>query len=159
MALHGNLRDFSLSQIFNIISLAKKNGALIIECNDDTFILYFKDGSIINVELVADDNSLASVLFKSEHINEAQFKILKDKASNLSDKELGIILVNAGYIRQEEIFKYLKNYFLSLVKRLYLVDEARFYFDPNRTVSRGKINVQLNLDNLIIESSRFVREV
>ena len=158
MSLHGNLKDFSLSQLFNIISLAKKNGALIIECNSESFSMCFRNGKLIYDEMSREDNSLASVLFISKHINKRQFSILKEKANSLSDKELGIILVNAGYVRQDEIIKYFQSYYLSIVKRLYTKNEGRFYFDQNKVIGRGKISVQISLDNLIIESSRYVRE-
>lgn len=34
MALKGNLRDFSTTQLFNLINLARKTGALTIEGQD-----------------------------------------------------------------------------------------------------------------------------
>ena len=159
MALHGDLKDFTLSQLFNIISLAKKNGALILKCDTEVFVLYFKEGIVISSGLVGEDNSLASILLVSNHINNKQFSILREKASYLSDKELGIILVNAGYVRQEEIIKYYQKYCLSIIKRLYSKNAGRFYFDPNKTISNGKIHVQIKMDNLIVESSRYVRGV
>ena len=157
MALYGDLKDFTLPQLFNIISLARKNGALILRSETDEYVLHFKDGSIISTEIMGEDNSLASILFWSNHINKKQYQILKEKASYLSDKELGIILVNAGYVRQEEIIKYFKKYYLSLIKRLYSKKEGGFYFDPNKIFSKGKIQVQLKMSNLIVESSRYGR--
>jgi len=44
MALKGNLRDFSLIQLLNLVNLAHKSGVLVIEGQSDEVKIYFKDG-------------------------------------------------------------------------------------------------------------------
>ena len=36
MALKGNLRDFTITQLLNLVNLAQKTGTLVIEGSDDT---------------------------------------------------------------------------------------------------------------------------
>ena len=44
MALKGNLRDFTFSQLLNLINLAAKTGTLVIEGSSDIARVFFRDG-------------------------------------------------------------------------------------------------------------------
>jgi len=46
MALKGNLRDFSITQLLNLIHIAAKTGALFIEGQSENVAIYFRDGKI-----------------------------------------------------------------------------------------------------------------
>jgi hypothetical protein len=47
MALEGNVKDFGLSEIFQLIALQKKSGMLSVTA-DETIAIYFSDGEIIS---------------------------------------------------------------------------------------------------------------
>ena len=46
MALKGNLRDFTITQLLNLINLARKTGTLIIEGPTDVARVAFRDGKL-----------------------------------------------------------------------------------------------------------------
>lgn len=48
MALEGNLEDFELTDVFQLIQLGQKDGGLRIESSDDVGVVYFKRGMIIH---------------------------------------------------------------------------------------------------------------
>lgn len=50
MALQGNLEDFELTDVFQLIQLGQKDGGLRIQSEDDVGIVYFKDGIVIHVK-------------------------------------------------------------------------------------------------------------
>jgi len=50
MALQGNLEDFELTDVFQLIQLGQKDGGLRIQCEDDVGIVYFKEGIVIHVK-------------------------------------------------------------------------------------------------------------
>jgi len=158
MALKGNLRDFTITQLFNLVNLAKKTGSLIIEGPGEVARVTFKEGKLAYAQIGSEDNTLAAVLQRSNKISSGQYRILKERAASMSDKELGLLLINAGYVSQADIITSLQQYCLSIVRRLFTWVEGFFRFEPNELPPEGKISVRIDLENLIIEGSRQLRE-
>jgi hypothetical protein len=50
MALQGNLEDFELTDVFQLIQLGQKDGGLRIQAEDDVGIVYFRDGMVIHAK-------------------------------------------------------------------------------------------------------------
>jgi len=50
MALQGNLEDFELTDVFQLIQLGQKDGGLRIQTDDDVGIVYFKGGMVIHAK-------------------------------------------------------------------------------------------------------------
>ena len=50
MALQGNLEDFELTDVFQLIQLGQKDGGLRIQSDDDVGIVYFKGGIVIHAK-------------------------------------------------------------------------------------------------------------
>jgi hypothetical protein len=47
MALKGNLKDFSTTQLLNLIHLARKTGTLTIQVPSGVTTLYFREGKLV----------------------------------------------------------------------------------------------------------------
>ncbi len=158
MALKGNLRDFSITQLLNLVNLAQKTGMLDIQGPNERAEMYFREGRLGYAGLASEDNSLAGVLYRGGKLTKAQYQVLTQRAANLSDKELGLLLVNAGYLTQQEILDSLKNHYVEVVRRLFTWVEGFFRFDAQAGPPDGKILTRISLENLIIEGSRQMRE-
>lgn len=50
MGLEGNLKDFDLSDILQLVQLGKKTGALVVQSGGDEGIIYFNDGSAVHAK-------------------------------------------------------------------------------------------------------------
>ena len=158
MALRGNLRDFSITQLLNLINLARKTGSLFIEGPNETAMIAFREGKLAFAQIGQDESSLASILYKSKKINTWQFRSIQQRASHISDKELGLLMINAGYLTQEDILTNLQQFFSDIVQRLFTWVEGFFHFDNETLPPEDRICVRLDLENLIIEGSRQMRE-
>jgi hypothetical protein len=157
MALRGNLRDFSVTQLLNLINLAKKNGTLIVEGPNDKAHVSFRDGKLAFAQIGQEDNRLATVLYKANKLSQGQYRAIQTR-TQVSDKELGLLLINAGYITQEDILVNLQVYFTDVIRRLFTWVEGFFRFENDLMPPEDRINVRLDLENLIIEGSRQLRE-
>lgn len=159
MALKGNLRDFTITQLLNLINLARKTGTLVIEGPTEAARVAFRDGKLSFAQYGQEDIGLASILMHSSKITQSQYKILRERTSQMNDKELGLLLINAGYLSQEDILSSLQGYFVDVVRRLFTWVEGFFRFDQDGVFpGDGKITVKIDLENLIIEGSRQLRE-
>ena len=159
MALKGNLRDFSFSQLLNLISLAKKTGTLQVHGPNKAASIYFETGKLSYAQNNKVDNGLAAILLRSEKLTEKQYHVIKEKANNIGDKELGLMLINSNYVTQEEILDSLKKDFVSTANDLFTWEEGIFHFQNNTKPSSEKISLRINLENIIIEGSRQLQEL
>ncbi len=158
MALKGNLRDFSITQLLNLVNLAHKTGTLIIEGPGEVARINFREGKLAYAQVGEEDGSLAAILQRNNKITGGQYRVLRERTGQMTDKELGLLLINAGYVTQEDIITSLQQYFIGIVRRLYTWVEGFFRFDPDESVPEDKIAVRIDLENLIIEGSRQLRE-
>lgn len=159
MALKGNLRDFTITQLLNLINLARKTGTLVIEGPSEKAWVSFRDGKLAFAQMGNEDGSLATVLYRANKINAAQHRAIRERAGSMSDKELGLLLINANYINQQDILTSLQNHFLGIVNRLFTWVEGLFRFENDLLPPDDKITVRVSLENVIIESSRRLREL
>jgi DNA-binding MarR family transcriptional regulator len=158
MALRGNLRDFTVTQLLNLINLARKTGTLVIEGPGETANIAFRDGKLSYVKAGQEDNHLASILHRSNRLTTAQLRAIQLRAAHVSDKELGLLLINSGYISQDDILNALQGYCTDVVRRLFTWVEGFFRFEPELLPPDDRITVRLDLENLIIEGARQLRE-
>ncbi|MFQ5406807.1 MAG: DUF4388 domain-containing protein [Anaerolineales bacterium] len=158
MALKGNLRDFSTTQLLNLINLAHKTGTLTIEGPMEAAQMAFHEGKLIYAQTGQEDGNLTSVLRRSGKLTDEQARALRARAEVASDKELGLLLINAGYVTQQEIIQSLRQHILDIVYRLFTWVEGMFRFEANVLPSDDRITVPIDLENVIMEGSRQLRE-
>jgi hypothetical protein len=158
MALKGNLRDFTITQLLNLINLARKTGTLVVEGPGDTAFISFREGKLAYSQLGDMDNGLATILYRTKKLTQAQHKIIKARTTNMSDKELGLLLINANYISQEDILASLQTEFVGILHRLFTWVEGLFRFEAGALPPNDKITLRIGLENIIIEGSRQLRE-
>jgi hypothetical protein len=159
MALRGNLRDFTITQLLNLINLAGKTGTLIVDGPAEQAYVSFREGKLAYARIGKEDGSLALVLHKANKINANQYRAIADRAGQMTDKELGLLLINAGYVTQEDILLNLQVYFTDTIRKLFTWVEGFFRFENEMLPPDDRINVKLDLENIIIEGSRQLREL
>ena len=158
MALKGNLRDFSTTQLLNLINLAKKTGTLVID-GPAQAQLSFRNGKLIYAQLGQEDGNLTHILHKAGKLSDEQARVLRERAASSSDKELGLLLINAGYVSQTDILLSIRAHVLDIVYRLITWAEGIFQFNQNIVPGDDKIMVPIELENVIIEGARRTREL
>ncbi|NPA92988.1 MAG: DUF4388 domain-containing protein [Chloroflexi bacterium] len=158
MALKGNLRDFSVTQLLNLINLARKTGMLRVRGPEAQASIYFREGKLAYAGLSHEANDLATILYRDKRLTSGQYRILRERAGQMTDKALGLLLVNGGYLSQEDILHSLQAFYVDVVKRLFAWAEGYFEFDAKAPPPAGKILTRIDLENLIIEGARHLRE-
>lgn len=158
MALKGNLRDFTVTQLLNLINLAHKSGKLVVEGPSETAQVFFRDGKLSYAQMGLENSSLATILFQAKKLATNQHRIIQERAGNMSDKELGLLLINANYITRQDVLSSLQNHFVSIVNRLFAWEQGSFLFENEALPPNDRIAVRVDLENLIIEGSRRMHE-
>lgn len=158
MAMKGNLRDFSVTQLLNLINLAQKSGSLNVEGTNGAVTVFFTGGKLSYAQVGANDNSLVSILHQSDKLSVSQYNAIKARADSISDKELGLILINANYISRQDVILSLQNHFIGIIEQLFSWVEGFFQFENDAIPPSDKVTVRVNLENIIIEGSRQLHE-
>jgi hypothetical protein len=160
MALKGNLRDFSTTQLLNLINLAKKSGTLFIEASDNMKAnVSFKGGKLIYASMGGQDGNLALVLAQFGKLTQEQAKLIAERAKDASDKQIGLELINRGYVTQADIVQSIKSHLHNIVLKLFGWEDGAFHFDADTMPPPGRITVPVELENLIMQGSRRLKEL
>jgi hypothetical protein len=158
MALKGNIRDFPVTQLLNLVNVAQKTGTLIVERPEEQIYLSFKDGKLSYARNGTGPASLTTMLYHAKKLNAAQVRAINERAGGMGDKELGLLLINSNFMNQQDILSSLQAYYLNMVSRLFTWSEGLFNFDTELLPPKDKITVRISLENLIIEGTRRMRE-
>jgi len=155
MALKGNLRDFSTAQLLNLISLARKTGTLTIE-GSQVAHMSFREGKLIYASLGENGNNLAYVLQNAGILSEEQGHVINTRAKGTGDKQLGHLLIQAGYVTQSDIIQSVRKYILDVVYKMFTWAEGLFRFDANQIPPPDRITVPIDLDSVIMVAARML---
>lgn len=164
MALKGNLRDFSTTQLLNLINLARKTGTLTIQDVDGTqpnntaARMAFKEGKLIYAHLGAEDHNLAKILESTSKLTADQARVIQTKAKGTNNKQLGYLLIQAGLVTQQDITQSVRHHILEVVYKLFTWTEGLFRFDANELPSDHQITISIDLESVIMEGSRRLKE-
>lgn len=159
MALKGNLRDFSTTQLLNLINLARKTGTLTITRDGMAAHMAFREGKLIYAHIGDENGSrLARILQSAGKLSAEQVRLILEHASGKSDKQLGHMLVQAGYVTQSDIIQSVRQYVLDIVYKLFTWAEGLFRFDANKLPSHDHITIPIDLESVIMEGSRRLKE-
>lgn len=176
MPLQGNLRDFSTTQLLNLVNLAGKTGTLSIfesvrtgekdAVGGEKMVpgkerarVSFKVGKLISAVLGGQDGNLVSVLNKAGKLTDEQARIIRERARNTSDKALALLLINANYVTQRDVVGSIQQHTLDVVYNLLSWSEGPFRFEDNVLPSSDRILVPIDLENVIIEGARRIKEI
>jgi len=159
MPLKGNLKDISITQVLNLVHVAQKTGTLTVERQNEKAYTAFLGGKLAFAQYGQEDSSLPAILYRAKKITASQYRVIQEKARSVSDKELGLLMVNANYISQQDILASLQMHCIAVINRLFTWAEGIFQFENDILPPDGKIPVRVNLENIIIEGTRRMKEL
>ncbi len=161
MALKGNLRDFTLHQLLNLINLAHKTGELTIASSNghnQSAYLYFREGKLIHAAWENNPPRLTDVLVQAGKLSADQAQAIGRRSRVGTDKEIGLLLMHSGYLSQTDIIQGVRSYLLETVYQLFTWPGGDFHFEANQFPPDERITVPLNLDSVILEGARRQQE-
>ena len=159
MTLKGNLRDFSIIQLLNLIHLANKSGALYLERTGEASKAFFHNGKLAYAESREEIPCLLNVLATDHLVTRAQFKLLTDRFGDANDRELGIYLENAGYASIDQVLNVMEDVYIQIFKHTFSWPDGTFRFETGEFPPENRVPVQVDLENLIVEGARELKEI
>ncbi len=160
MALKGTLKDFSLADIFQLISIQKKTGVLSLTKDSQEIDVFFQDGMIVGAESknAKADYLLGKLLVRIGAITDEELDIALEVQKNTM-KRLGQILIEKNFISQGDLREALKKRVLEIVYSLFRWRRGSYHFKPLSSVDYDKENFEpLSTESVLMEGLRMIDE-
>jgi hypothetical protein len=158
MALRGKLEDFGITQLLNLINLARKTGTLYLEKSGQEAYLCFREGSLIYATMAGVDDYLPVILQRAGVFTADHVKMIRTNMPGKSAQDIARVLITSGRLKQQIVIGHLRQYVVDLVYQVFSWNSGTFRFEPAELPVQGKITTSIALENLIIEGNRRLKE-
>lgn len=158
MALQGNLRDFSATEILQLLGSQKKTGCLVMEWNTERALLFVHEGRIVSTRPpgMANDDTLLAFLRKVHRLSDEQYRGIQT-IQRESKRDLEDLLLNGRYLEADELAGFLERQILDDLMRLARWENGTYRFDPNNRWPHTP-QVRLSIEGALMEAARRVDE-
>ena len=153
--LQGTLNDFSLPDVFSLLALTKKSGALRVASDATDGRVFFRDGAVCLALSDGRRVPLGARLVSAGLVDEAQLRALVEDntGSSLAVTEA---LIASGQVEDRILSVFLREQIVDAVFELMRLNEGNFSFDATEpALSRG---VALSVVEVVGEATRRLEE-
>jgi len=161
MALRGNLRDFSLPDVFQLVTFSKKTGVLRIRREGGAEgSVWFRDGDVFFASSNWRKELLGERLVRAQRITpQALTRALKIRGDEGErGRRLGQILIEEGYITEKVLESFVQDQIQDTIFDLMRWDEGEFDFEAMPEVVDEDIGLVVSIENVVMEGSRRLEE-
>lgn len=167
MSLVGRLEDLALPDIFQIISLSKKTGTLVVRSRKGTGMVAFKNGQVIQAGSDVIRDSLGNILVSQGLVDASDLAAALAVQKTSTDKPLGMILVESGATTAKIIEDVVRQQIEEIISDLLGWEEGFFNFELGEVVPKDKIEIDtqdfllkqgISAEFLLMESTRLLDE-
>ncbi len=160
MALRGNLKDFTLPDVFQLISLSKKTGILRMRRPDDAEgSVWFREGEVFFAQSNWHRERLGERLVAAQKITPSALgRVLQVRAAEPEGRRLGTILVDEGYITETVLEAFVQEQIQDTIFDLMRWDDGEFDFELLPQIVEEDIGLTVSIENIVMEGSRRLEE-
>jgi hypothetical protein len=158
--LQGNVGQFTLPEIFQLIANSRKTGTLGIQKDDDIVMIYFDKGQIIYGYGPRKTYHLGQLLKERGYITTGQLEdAVATQSKKASSKRLGQILMEKQYIDRADLENVVRSQVEELIYSLLAWSSGTFKFYENQYPTQEEITVNISVANAILEGYRRFDEI
>lgn len=158
MALEGNLKDFSMADMFHLLASGRKTGSLYLERSGAQGRVCFKDGRVFFASSNWHRESLGRRLVRAGVISEKQLRqalgLQKIQKKEKAGRRLGQILVDEGYLDGTVLEGFIQDQINDTLFDLFRWDEGELRFEADDVPEDEDIGISVSVENIIMEASR-----
>ncbi|MEK6700439.1 MAG: DUF4388 domain-containing protein [Nitrospirota bacterium] len=167
MSLVGRLEDLALPDIFQIISLSKKTGTLIVRSRAGIGMVVFKDGQVIQAASDGIRDSLGNILVSQGMLDSATLSQALARQQQQPDTPLGMILAEMGAVPAQTLEGVIRKQIEEIIYDLLAWEEGFFNFELGEILPKDKIEIDtqefllktgINAEYLLMEGTRILDE-
>jgi len=158
--MRGKISDFGIPEIFQLVATQGKSGALTIQGDERKTVFLFTEGKIVDVvpdRRLARGGLLGNMLVDAGYLTEEELRRLLSLQGQ-EGKKLGEILVEKGKISREILSRYL---YLQVKESLYhalMIKEGEYHFETFAVRPPSWMATPMRADVLMMEGVQFLDE-
>src|ERR1044071_5497624 len=158
MAIRGSLKEASLPDVLQLLSMGKKTGCLSVGHRGSFGYIFFDKGKIVYASIVNRRDRRGDMLVKNGMISQEQLDAAVDAQIRRRDKRIGELLVEQRALTPEQLSQFLKVQIEEAVYFLFTWTEGTFNFEPDVMPSEQDTLVSIGPESLLLEGARRVDE-
>ena len=160
VALHGNLRDFGIAEVFQLIGQQRKTGKLVVGEGDDSIVLAFDQGRVVRggpAGAESDSATLGRQLVRSGLLTREQFAELQNE-SERSARPLSDLFLATGLIELETLEEVQHLLTRETVFDVIRRQDGDFHFMAEPVVHQTKPENLLGAEQILMDGLRMLDE-
>jgi len=162
MAIEGPLRELGIHDVFQLLDLSRKTGALTVTSvlRDNQGTVYFDRGSVVFAAIRSNPHPLGELLLRSGKITEADLARARDAQRAMhTHRKLGEILVESGSLTRKDLERQVRFQVEEVVFELMSWREGFFSFEEQEVNdATGEANIRISTESLLMEAARRIDE-
>ncbi len=159
MSIKGNLREASLPDVIQLLSLGKKTGVLSISDRKNFGDIFFQDGRITYCSIVNREDRIGQILLNQGDIKEEDLeKALQIQDDENNNRRIGDILVELNAITREMLYDRIRKQLTDTIFTFLTWEDGFFNFEPNIKPGEETITIKLYPEDILLEQARKVDE-
>ena len=141
MSLVGRLEDLALSDIFQILSIGKKTGTLILKGSRGNAFVVFKNGLVVQAETDDIDGTIGNELVKVGTIKDTVLNLALEVKKKLPTKSIAEILIDFGAVTPGILDKITRKRIEKIIYKLVVWEDGDFQFELDNVDPAGNVNL------------------
>src|SRR3954469_20784004 len=158
MAIRGSLKEASLPDVLQLLSMGKKTGCLSVGHRGSFGYIFFDKGRIVYASIVNRRDRLGHMLVRNGMISQDQLDKAVDAQIRRRDKKIGELLVDQKALTTEQLNQFLRVQIEEAVYFLFTWTEGTFNFEPDVMPTEQDTLVSIGPESLLLEGARRVDE-
>lgn len=158
MAIKGSLKEASLPDVLQLLSMGKKTGCLAVTHRSNFGYVYFDKGRISYASIVNRRDRIGDILVKAGVITQAQLDTAITAQTLHRDKRIGELLVAQGAITRDALHEQISLQIEEAVYFLFTWMQGTFNFEADVLPEEQDLLVSINPETLLLEGARRVDE-
>jgi len=155
--LKGTLDDFTLPDIFRLMSLAKKTGRMDVSRGAGEGRVFFNEGDVYYAESSLSREPLGQKLIRARALTESQLNKALDTHSQ-TGKRVGDIMIESGMVTSDQIEHAVAQQIEDAVFDLLRWDLGEFTWEAGAELE-VEVPISVSVENLIMEAARRLDEL
>lgn len=158
MALEGNLKDFSLADMFRLLQTGSKTGTLHIERDSAEGLVCFREGAIVFATAAGAVQPAGKRLAQAGVISDKQLRqaqgLMKIQKKDKAGRRLGQVLVDEGYLESAVLEAFVAEQVSDALFDLMRWEEGELRFEPDEGCGDADMGIAVAVDTVLADAGR-----
>jgi hypothetical protein len=161
MPIEGPLRELGIHDVFQLLDLSRKTGALTVvsALRDNQGMVFFDGGAVVFASIRSNPHRLGDMLVRAGKISEADLDRARAVQQKGDTRRLGEIMLEQGTITSKELERSVRLHIEEVVFELMSWREGYFSFEERAIDDApGEASVRISTESLLMEGARRIDE-